>query len=104
MLQKQGEVLHNACRRVNYSPARLAIDLGLSREYVYALFKKEYISSEIIAAACPILRANPAEFFDQKDPTGYTIVVFRGVIKTEELKGKPWNQVESVLLLPGKGR
>ena len=95
-MKKQGEILHNACKQANMTVSALAKRLGVTREYVYALFKKDFISSEIIATVTGFLPVQPAEFFTAVKPSNCTIVVFRGYVEADKMQDDPWDKVLQV--------
>ena len=97
---KQGEILHDACKRANVTASALAKRLGMTREYVYALFKKEFISSEIIASVTAFLPIQPADFFEPFVASDYTVIIFQGHVKLEGIKGEPWDKVMQVFHFP----
>ena len=99
-MKKQGEILQEACRQAGMTAPAIAKRLGLTREYTYALFKKQYISSEIISAVAEFLPVQPADFFEPSSPSDYTVILFRGAVKTEGLPGELREQVMQVFHFP----
>jgi len=84
----QGKVLQQVIHD-HYLPAvDLAKLLNVKREYVYALFKKQYIPSEHIDTICHHFNVNPAIFFTKIEISGVksklTFIVVTGDVLMED--------------------
>ena len=79
----QGQRLKELCK--GRSASELAVKLGISRVYIYELFRKESIPSEIIDKICQMLTISPSVFFSPVSG-GVTLVVLDGIFDAKEIK------------------
>lgn len=74
----QGLILKQLCKQFGISAADLAEFTGYEREYIYQLFKKRFISSEVISNFCKAHGVSPGIFFDPVKDEGVTLLIIKG--------------------------
>lgn len=99
-MKHQGRVLESLVEARRISVSTVARRIGVNRIYVYDLFKKESISSEIIWKASQVFGVSPAIFFTDERPTGVTVIVVSGELADGELT-VPTDRVIMRSYIPG---
>lgn len=74
----QGKVLELVVKTAGLSASEFAAKLEFTRPYIYEMFKKEFITSEVISKVCTTFKISPLVFFDAQNK-GITILTISGV-------------------------
>jgi transcriptional regulator with XRE-family HTH domain len=88
-MKHQGKVIESLVSARRISVSTVARRIGVNRVYVYDLFKKDSISSEIIWKVSQVFGVSPAVFFTDEKPSGVTVVVVSGELEDGDLNINP---------------